>query len=167
MSNKIIYRDDDIYLTESRRSGQVYNFEEFKKVHEMISGAGKVHTLAIIASEIPNYSELTEYILSRKNEFAFGVHGWEHSNYIGWHKDDILNDLLSAKTRIEYVFDTKCEWFFPPWNRVNHKLINAASKAGLKTNTEYMLPQEDIKDGVLCFHYWHKIEQELIQRWLK
>ncbi len=163
----IIYRDDDIYLTSSKRSGQIYDFEAFKVVHEMLSKNGKIHTLAIIASEIDNHPELTEYILERKNEFEFGVHGWEHSDYSTWKMEDVERDLQMAKEKIEKTFDTKCVWFFAPWNRWNEELILMAKEVGLTLNTEYLTPDQDPRSGVLCFHYWIPEQREQLKKWLK
>ena len=161
-----IFRDDDIYLTKSERSGQIYDFKAFKVVHEMLAEAGKIHTLAIIASEIDTYPELTKYILERKKEFAFGVHGWEHSDYLRWNMEIVKKDLQKAKDKIEETFDTECFWFFAPWNRFNNDLILTAREVGLNLNTNYLLPDQPIQKGVLCFHYWIPEQREQLKKWL-
>lgn len=161
-----VFRDDDIYLTRSERSGQIYDFEAFKSVHEMLAEAGQIHTLAIIASEIDTYPELTKYILERKKEFAFGVHGWEHSDYSKMEQNKVKADLLKAKNKIEKVFDTKCFWFFAPWNRWTDELIETAKDCGLKLNTHYCLPDQEVQKGVLCFHCWIKEQRKQLKKWL-
>jgi peptidoglycan/xylan/chitin deacetylase (PgdA/CDA1 family) len=171
--NSLILRDDDIFLTGSERSGQIYDFEAFKEIHEIIAKTGREHMLAVIASEIETYPELKDYILSRKEEFGFGVHGWEHSNYTKWSSEDIKKDLLRAKEEIEKVFNVEVSWFFPPWNRTNETLIRSAKEVGLKTDINYTLPETILQGGAvgkaetLCFHYWVKRQQEELKQCLK
>jgi len=165
--DKIVYRDDDIYLTSSERSGQIYNFEMFKQAHELLSANNKIHTLAIIASEIDNYPEMTEYILSRKDEFDFGVHGWGHSDYSKWDIKDFKQDLIKARNKIEKTFGIKCHWFFAPWNRFTDEMVEATKEIDLETNIHYSLPEHPRQeDAVLCFHYWIPEQLEQLKKWL-
>lgn len=154
----MIYRDDDIFLTESPTQGrQLYSLEKFIACHDLLRSCGKLHAIAIIASEIENYPELRDYIKERKNEFIFGVHGWAHNHYSTWEQDVIEVSLRRTKEKIEKTFDVKVEWFFPPWNERSRFLLNACNAVGLKPNisqcsTSGYLKGE--KQEAICFHYW-------------
>jgi len=155
----MILRDDDIFLTESPTQGrQLYNFEKFKTVHEYIASKGHKHAIAIIAAEIENYPELRDYILKRKDEFIFGVHGWAHTHYIKWSFENTALSLERAKNKIEETFDVKVEWFFPPWNEVSPDVLIGATRAGLDTNRSQTSTTGWLKGeraDTICFHYWN------------
>jgi peptidoglycan/xylan/chitin deacetylase (PgdA/CDA1 family) len=166
----MILRDDDIYLTESPNGhGVYYDFEAFKRVHEFIAGKGIKHTLAIVAGEIENHPELTEYILERKDEFEFGVHGWMHENYSEWPKEAIKTSLTRAVKKIEEVFE-RPKIFFPPWNKRSDAIKQACAEIGLELNEEWMTPQAALAGGeekIIGFHYWSEPERRCIAQILK
>ncbi len=163
----MLLRDDDVFLTESPTNGRVlYNFALFKEVHEFIAKHGKKHMLAIIASEIANYPELTEYILSRKSEFEFGIHGWKHQHYETWKENEIYVSLKRAKDLVEKVFNTKVEWYFPPWNKRTDEVYRACTRLGVKLNDNWVNAAEVLngkKADALCFHFWDKEVAQLKQ----
>ena len=157
----IVFRNDDIFLTKSVRSGQIYNFKKFKESHELLKG--RIHILSIIASEIDNYPEMKDYILANKKDFRFGIHGNRHENYSTWNEIDIYNDLKLAKNIIDKTFETNTKWFFPPWNRISNNMINACNKLQLKINKNYIIPTQfllGVRGDVLNFHYWNNDEMK-------
>ena len=164
--SKTILRDDDIYLSNSPRYGTLYyNFNEFVEVHEMIADAGFKHTLAIIASEIDKYPELTEYIKRHLSECNLEVHGWEHADYSKWvNKADITTDMLKAEVKIKKTFGVEPTMFFPPWNRYSDIMKAGVEDSGLKFMGDYVqFPQTG---DVICFHYWNLEERNMLKEWL-
>ena len=155
----IIFRDDDVFCTESPTQGRVmHSMEKFIETHEILARRKKKHMLAIIANEIENYPELVKYILDRKEEFDFGVHGWAHHHYANWDKEPIKRSLEMAKNKIEGTFGVTCEWFFPPWNERTPAMFEACAELGLKlndsqVNTTAFLRGETNFDAI-CFHFW-------------
>jgi len=163
----MVYRSDDIFLTSSVRSGQIYNFDEFKASHELLKG--KIHILSIIAGEIDNYPEMTEYILKNKKDFRFGLHGWLHNDYSKMPKEQIKKELSMGRDKIEKVFDTEVKWFFPPWNRVSEETRSACKEICLKINEKYIIPKqylEGLRGDVMDFHYWEPNEMKLLKQCL-
>jgi len=160
----MILRDDDIYLTKSPRYDIIYyDFDKFKKAHKLLKG--HKHYLAIIASEIDTYPELTEYILANKKDFGFGIHGWEHSDY---HRiPNIEEELKRAKDKIEETFDTDVKWFFPPWNRWGEKTEQACINLGIKLDNNYTQFPDIKKADTLCFHYWNDKKVNALAKWLQ
>lgn len=164
--------DDDVYCTESPTDGRLfYDFDRYKEVHELIAKAGEKHVLAICAAEIPNHPELTEYILRRKEEFVFGLHGWNHEKYSLWPKQAIVRSLERAKERIETVFGTKVEWYFPTWNKRSQEMYSACSDLGLKLNDSWMNLGEAL-NGVqgkdtIRFHSWDGNEYNQLKEYLR
>jgi len=167
----IILRDDDIYLTESPTDGTLfYDFEKFKEVHELIAGAGLIHTLAICAGEIENHPELTFYILNRKEEFDFGIHGWMHEKYSTWLKENIKSSLFRSKAVIEAVFGVEVKWFFPPWNKRSPEMFEACKELGLKVNDEWMTLTDALngkKEEVIGLHYWNNEEVKQLKLYVQ
>lgn len=170
-TQEIIFRDDDMYLTESPTQGrELYSLEKFKKAHELLVKYGKKHAMAIIAAEINNYPELTKYILSRKDEFIFGVHGWTHNHYATWKQEPIEVSLARAKKKIEETFDVTCEWFFPPWNEQSDALTTACFRVGLKPNYSQTSTTGWIKSEraeAICFHYWSDGQMDELEKILR
>jgi peptidoglycan/xylan/chitin deacetylase (PgdA/CDA1 family) len=162
--------DDDIYTTESPTDGTpLYNFERFKGVHELLANTGLKHTLAICAAEIPNHPELTEYILGRKDEFIFGLHGWNHEKYSTWPRGSIIHSLKRAKERIENVFDTKVEWYFPTWNKRSLEMYEACKELGLKLDDDWVNltgALSGIKKNTIRFHNWNDNEVEQLKKYV-
>lgn len=170
----MILRDDDVFLTESPTDGALfYDFEKFKYAHELIADAGFKHMLAICASEIPNHRELTGYILDRKEEFEFGIHGWGHEKYSTWeNKTNIARSLFRAKERIENVFEVEVKWFFPPWNKRSQQMYDACEEIGLKLDDSWQNFDEYLADKcpekeTICFHYWNDHEVMLLKKALE
>jgi peptidoglycan/xylan/chitin deacetylase (PgdA/CDA1 family) len=167
----MILRDDDIFLTESPRGfGEYYNFDKFKEIHEIISKNGKKHYLAINAGEIENYPELIGYILNRKDEFEFGLHGWQHERYSEWNSEAIEASLARAKKKVEERFNVKVKWFFPPWNKRSEAMKLACERLGLRLNDNWITPQEALEGKTadsICFHYWNNEEKKCIQQMLE
>lgn len=163
-----LYRDDDIFLTESPTQGrQLYDFNKFKTVHEYIASKGHKHAIAIIASEIENYPELTNYIKNKKDEFIFGVHGWAHNHCATWKSDVIEISLSRAKHKIEETFETQVEWFFPTWNELSPELIAGANRADLRINNSQTSTTGWLKGeraDAICFHYWSDGQFEELKR---
>jgi len=164
----IVFRNDDIFLTKSVRSGQIYNFKKFKESHELLKG--RIHILSIIASEIDNYPEMKDYILANKKDFRFGIHGWEHSDYSKMTKEQIKKELTMARDKIEDTFEVEVKWFFPPWNRVSESTRKACNEIGLRINENYIIPKQfikGVKGDVIDFHYWHDEEMSILKQCLK
>lgn len=166
----MIICDDDPFLTESPNGlGVYYNFEQFKKVHEMIADAGQIHTLAIIAGEIENHPELKEYILNKKEEFNLQLHGFLHERYSEWSKEAIKISLQRAKDKIENVFDVKVNWFFPPWNKRSPAMYEACKELGLKLDENWMNLTEALdrqNAETIRFHSWNLLEVEQLAKYL-
>lgn len=161
--------DDDIFATESPTDGRIfYDFDRFKEVHEIIAQSGQVHGMAICAAEIPNHRELTEYILERKNEFLFGIHGWNHEKYSTWSKEAIIRSLGRAQKRVEAVFDEKVEWYFPTWNKRSDEMYQACSELVLKLNDSWMNLTEalgGIEKETIRFHNWNDEEVKQLRQY--
>lgn len=158
-------RDDDVYLTESPRHGtHLYNFEKFKKAHEIIASYKIPHALAIVASEIPAYQELTEYINGRKKEFIFGLHGWTHMDYSVISESAVENSLGRAKLAVYDTFGVYPTWFFPPWNRRSDNLRTACKNLGLELCEHYAVAQYWNGENICCFHYWNDNEVALLNK---
>lgn len=168
---KLLIVDDDVFATESPTDGKMfYNFDRYKEVHELLANAGLKHTLAICAAEIPNHPELTDYIKSRKDEFIFGVHGWNHEKYSTWPKEALIRSLGRAKKRIEEVFGTEVEWNFPTWNKRSPEMYAACEFLGLKLNDSWMNFTEALngvkdKDSIR-FHSWDDNEFKQLQEYV-
>lgn len=162
--------DDDPFLTESPNGlGVYYNFEQFKKVHEMIANAGEIHTLAIIAGEIENHPELKDYILKRKDEFNLQLHGWLHERYSEWSKEAIKVSLQRAKEKIEKTFDVEVGYFFPPWNKRFPAMYEACEDLGLKLDDNWCNFTEalnGVKTKTIRFHSWNLLEVEQLEKYL-
>lgn len=162
--------DDDVYCTESPTDGRLfYDFDRYKEVHELIARAGEKHVLAICAAEIPNHQELTEYILNRKDEFVFGLHGWNHEKYSTWQKEAIIRSLGRARDRIETVFDTKVEWYFPTWNKRSDEMYAACDFLGLKLDHYWMNLTEALngeQKTTIRFHSWNDDEVKQLRKYL-
>ena len=163
----MLFRDDDIFLTESPRGfGEYYDFVKFKECHEYFKKAKVKHVLAIVASEIWNHPELVEYLKENKEDFEFGIHGWAHERYSEWEEEAIYKSLNRAKNTIEEVFETRCHWFFPPWNKRNDAMYKACERLELKLNDSFVVPHEAL-DGkeadALCFHAWNDEERGQIK----
>jgi peptidoglycan/xylan/chitin deacetylase (PgdA/CDA1 family) len=162
----VIYRNDDIFLTESPRGfGEYYSFEKFKKSHELLKG--HKHILAIIAGEIENYPEMKEYILKHKDDFMFGIHGWAHERYSEWKEPAIYISIKRAKEKIESTFGVKATHFCPTWNKRNYDMYIAVQKLGMEVQDHFIVPRE-IEEGksaeAVCFHYWNDDEMTILQR---
>jgi peptidoglycan/xylan/chitin deacetylase (PgdA/CDA1 family) len=162
--------DDDPFLTESPNGlGVYYNFEQFKKVHEMIAGAGQIHTLAICAGEIENNPELKEYILSRKDEFNLQLHGWLHERYSEWSKEAIKVSLQRAKDKIEKTFDVEVSLFFPPWNKRSPAMYEACKEIGVKLDDQWVNLTQALAGETketIRFHSWNTLEVEQLKKYL-
>lgn len=164
----MVFRSDDIFLTSSIRSGQIYNFDAFKASHELLKG--KIHILSIIAGEIDNHPEMKEYIIANKKDFKFGIHGWLHNDYSKMPKEEIKKELSMAKDKIEKEFGVEVKWFFPPWNRVSETTRKACNEIGLKINENYIIPKQylqGLRGDVINFHYWSKQEMDYLKLCLK
>lgn len=164
----MIIRDDDIYLTESPTQGrQLYSFDKFKKVHEYIVSRGHKHHLAIIASEIENYPELTAYLMEHKDECVFGVHGWAHDHYFKWNRGPIAVSLGRAKEKIKETFGVEVTTFFPPWNELSPALMMGAADVDLEVNVSQCDPQGWLKGeraDAICIHYWSDNQYTNLQK---
>ncbi|MFA6445730.1 MAG: polysaccharide deacetylase family protein [Candidatus Paceibacterota bacterium] len=150
--------DDDVFATESPTDGRLfYDFNRYKEVHELLASAGLKHCLAICAAEIPNHTELLEYIQSRQEEFIFGLHGWNHEKYSTWPKEAIIRSLGRAKDRIEKVFGVKVEWYFPTWNKRSDEMYQACEYLGLKLDDHWCNLTEalhGVEKTTIRFHSW-------------
>jgi len=154
----MLFRDDDIYMTESpTRGSHLYNFEKFKECHELIASHGDIHILGIVAGEIENYPELTKYIKEHQKEMMFAVHGWMHYDYSLWKADKIYKSMMRAKNKITEVFGEVPQWYFPPWNRRNDEVMKAALEAKLRVSDNYVTPDQYLmgqRGELMLFHYW-------------
>lgn len=160
--------DDDVFCTESPTNGRLfYNFERYQATHQLLADAGLIHTLAICAAEIPNHPELVEYIMSRKEEFAFGVHGWNHEKYATWPKEAIVRSLKRAKERIETTFGTTVDWYYPTWNKRSPALYAACQELGLQLNDEWVTLKESEKPYTIRFHSWDDNEYQLLKQYVQ
>lgn len=160
----MILRDDDIFLTESATNGRdFYGFEAFCRVHELLASNGKSHAIAIIAGEIENYPELTDYILKRKGEFIFGLHGWQHQRYWEWEYSGIKNSLQRGRDKIIEVFQETPAYFFAPWNWLSDAIHDACSALQMESRKTFV-PISKVVIGetadFACFHYWSAEERE-------
>jgi peptidoglycan/xylan/chitin deacetylase (PgdA/CDA1 family) len=163
----MIFRNDDIFLTESPRGyGVYYDFEKFKASHELLKGHD--HLLAINAAEIENYPELKNYILYNRHDFLFGVHGWSHERYSEWNEEAIYQSLKRAKEKIERTFNENVEWFLPPWNKRNEAMYRACERLDLKVNDSFIVAADlgEKESGVCCFHYWNEEEMSKIKEYV-
>ena len=164
----MVFRSDDVFLTKSVRSGQIYNFQKFKASHELLKG--RIHLLSIIAAEIDTYPEMKDYILANKKDFRFGIHGLEHSDYSKMPKEQIKKELSIARDKVEDTFGVDVKWFFPTWNRVSDTTRKACNEIGLRINEHYIIPKQFIKGvrgDVMDFHYWNDEEMNLLKQCLK
>lgn len=163
----MIFRNDDIFLTESPRGyGVYYDFEKFKQAHELLKG--QTHLIAIVASEIENYPELTAYILEHKEDFVFGIHGWAHERYSEWEEEGIYRSLKRAKEKIEETFGVEAITFCPPWNKRSDAMYQACSRLGITVQDSFIVAAElgEKENDVCCFHYWNDEEMENIKKYL-
>jgi|GEM_PF-6882884 len=162
--------DDDVFATESPTDGKLfYNFDRYREVHDILATAGLKHTLAICAAEIPNHPELVKYINTWKDEFTFGLHGWNHERYSTWPTEAIIRSLGRAKERIETVFDTKVEWYFPTWNKRSPELYAACEFLDLRLDDVWMNLDEALagkEKETIRFHSWNDHEVMLLRNYV-
>lgn len=162
--------DDDPFLTESPNGhGVYYDFEQFKKVHQLIAGAGEIHTIAIIAGEIENHPEMKEYILERKAEFGFGLHGWLHERYSEWQTSAIVVSLGRARRKIFETFGEWCTEYYPTWNKRSPALYEACKSLDLLLNDDWMTLTEALtgeQKKAIRFHSWNQAEVDQLKKYL-
>lgn len=170
MSRWDIFRDDDISVTT--------NIQKLEAAHEIIVGAGRVHTVAVQMREIATNEEVWIW-LHEASGLNVQLHGWDHSALDGepWYHnrtgqlhrgltlDEVTDELRQCCEYWENIsrrggYKWKpLEVLFPPWNRVSDLTHRAAEKVGLRVDASH-----GPSSRTLLFHYWCSREVDRLRK---
>lgn len=149
-----------------RRQSKFFDKEPFELFKERMQpfGEGVPVTLLCLSDGIDKFPEWVEYINAHKN-YKIACHGKRHADHVFLSYDQIVKELTEAKHRLEETFNQHVTEFYPPKNRYNAKVTEAAREAGLKIKKGFYPVGRFLKDLLekdnhperkcLDYHYWH------------
>jgi peptidoglycan/xylan/chitin deacetylase (PgdA/CDA1 family) len=84
-------------------------------------------------------------------------HCWDHVDYttLGW--NELIDNLHNCRDTIAQLFGERPTVFYPPWNKCNDTVANAARVAGLELSYNKCTLADFLKgsnEHVINFHYW-------------
>jgi len=126
----MIWRDDDIGAAQVNHAGQSVpgtKLADLLAVDDLFQRYGVPHTIAVMASGLETRPDLIDMICERRMNVQ--LHCWTH--------DDLTVDAV-ARDDLERARDLLAELFghppavlYPPWNRSNDLVVEAAARLGI------------------------------------
>ncbi len=114
-------------------------FEWFKETDEIIKKY-KLHCiLAVLSEGIDEYPKWVSYIKRRKKRYQIELHGSSHKNYLKLTEEELEQDLIEARDKIEKTFKTKITTWYVPWGRKQQNLYG--KKICRKLRLKYGVPK--------------------------
>lgn len=153
---RLIWRDDDISVDT--------NLEQLIRVDDILRVAGLTHTIAVIAEGFQTSTVLVDAIVRRGMDVQ--LHCWRHDDLTT--TPDLLKQLADGADMITRVFGQRPTVLYPPWNRSDERVEQAAASLGLRVSTEkvslqqYIRVKGDVAEDVINFHYWSAEERRLL-----
>jgi peptidoglycan/xylan/chitin deacetylase (PgdA/CDA1 family) len=157
----VIWRDDDIAVRT-----KVW---QLRRVNDILRDHGAQHTIAVIAKDIETRPDLLELI--RERRMIVQLHCWTHEDLTAHEWARI--DLARAVETLDLLFGRPPTVLYPPWNRTNAEVEEAAERLGLVVSaTKISLDQfircgGDTDENTVNFHHWHGGDVELLEPALK
>lgn len=165
----MIYRDDDL--------PQGIDVNLLDSIHQEFIKRDKIHTIAVLASEIDLHQEFVRYINDHSN-FDIALHGWKHEHYPIFSEEELRDHLNKSMLAMDRSFGKKPTTWYLPWNgwikefgtsKVDW-LRPIAKEFGLEINIECahigVVVDEGVKSEVVYFHWWHKPDLDKLTKLL-
>lgn len=87
---------------------------------------------------------------------SIGNHSYSHTNLRNLSRSACLSELSRANETIENITGSRPRWFRPPYGKLSHGIVKAASALGMKTVMWSLLTgdyKNDLKNTKLSFRY--------------
>lgn len=144
----ITWRDDDI--------GARTKYKVLADVNDIFQRHGATHTIAVMAAGMDKRSDLVQLILARR--MVVQLHCWTHEDLT---IAEFRAQLPAAVDMLADLFGVRPTILYPPWNRTDPGLMQAAAALGLTVSADkisleqYIRANGDVKEDVVNFHHWH------------
>jgi peptidoglycan/xylan/chitin deacetylase (PgdA/CDA1 family) len=155
----MIWRDDDI--------GCDTRLADLTAIDDLFQQYRQPHTVAIMAASMDKRADLVDLI--RERGMLVQLHCWTHDDlrYKG------REDLPLAVEMIKRLFGAPPTILYPPWNRTNADVVEAAAALGMTVSTgklslaQYIRAGGDVDEDCINFHHWYVPEALLLERALQ
>lgn len=136
-------------------------FERFLEIDKEFEKYNYPCILAILAEGIDNAPEWLEHIKKNQHRYIIELHGSAHIRYDNLTQQELLDDLYSAKTKIEKEFGVKVSTWYVPFGRKGRNkyaeevCLLLGIKLGIpesKIDAKFWFRNKNLPQ--INFHYW-------------
>lgn len=162
----MILRDDDL--------PQNIPLERMKLFHDIFIEYDKIHTMAIIASQLEKREDFVNWVNTIDHK-DLTLHGWNHTSYPEMKDDDIRNHLSLSIDAFNKYFNIIPKMWYLPWNGWTKELgftgiprvKKIAEEFGISVNEKAVnignLIKGDEKCDVVYFHAWQLGDEDYLK----
>lgn len=182
----MLFRNDDIAvdsdLDQLRKIQAVFEKHNLREVYSIMAYGGGIysdytHEMPLEELEKRLGDKLLEtnpaVVAFLKESLARGhkisMHGWQHTRVTDY--PDVQDRIAKAKQYLEGLLDAQIEYFVPPFNHYNQRVLEACRNLGLPVSIgggqlEKLVDEDRFENHQMYWYHFWRLDEERLDAWL-